>query len=541
MRKKVWHLLIVAAAMCIGLHTAAMAAFEPEVEAAYNKAVQGQDALDGLIVEVQEKTVSSRTNLFASKQVDLTVSGIRNDSFAADIQVSADEDTAQSYYRNGYYYETLSGQNIKSAMDRSTIWEQINSHIYLDMTSNYLKMLYSEAGENGGTVFYFAATSDTLGDYTEKLLDTYSAGQGTVIDSLQGSMNVDADGHVQSRSITMIYTTSGENGETFLKTANSVFTQGSDPVSIKLPNLSLYQEMQPSDPVITITPEQKTVYATTDINVRSGGDLNAAVIGGYSRANAITQTGYTSDGWIQVQYNGTTGYVWGEYVSNTRPVTTTEKSGIMYATVDSNIRSTYSTDGTILGVLKKGSPIEISGTTDNGWTRVRYEGKVGYISSNLLSDSEPLPDNYVYYATIEGIITEVGFNVVTVRSHSQGTMIFNTSYAALSLQDYMEAGDEVTIVYEGVSPYTAIVVIDDVNHIGNTNEDDLEQYTVDGVVTDYRPDYLELSCTDGIVRTFNLRNADINVDVLGVGSYVMVSWESYFPDEIDDIQALSVD
>ena len=530
------------AAVCCFLHTAALAAFEPEVEAAYNKAVQGQDALDGLIVEVQEKTVSSRTNLAASKKVDLTVSGIRNDTFAADIQVTADEDTAQSYYRNGYYYETVSGQNVKYEMDRSTIWERINSHIYLDMTSNYLKMLFCEDAENGGTVFYFAATADTLGDYTSKLLDSYSAEQGTVIDSLQGSMKVDADGHVQSRTITMIYTTSGENGETFLKTADSVFKQGSDPVSVKLPNLSGYQEPKPQAPVITITPELKTVYATTDINVRAGGDLNAAVIGGYSRSDAITQTGYTSDGWIQVQYNGSTGYVWGEYTSNTRPVTTYEKSGIMYASVDANIRSTYSTEGTILGVLKKGSPIEISGTTDNGWTRVKYEGKIGYIASNLLSDSEPVPDNYVYNATTEGLITEVGFNVITVRSNTHGTMVFNTSYAALSLQDYMEAGDPVTVVYEGAAnPYTAIVVIDDVNHIGFADENDLEQYTVDGVVTAHRPNYLELSCTDGIVRTFNLRNADINTDMLGVGSYVMVSWESYFPDETDDIQALSVD
>ena len=546
--KNVWNrirkllILGVAAVSAVVISTAAQAAFDPEVETSYNTAVQGQDALDGLKVTVQEKTVSSSANRSSKKQVELAVTGIKNESLSADISVNTDEDRSQSYYRNGYYYETISDKNIKSEMDRATIWDRINSHIYLDMTSNYLKMLYSEPGEDGGTVYHFAATADTLGDYTKKLLDPSAAEQGAVIDSLQGTMNVDADGHVVNRSITLIYTTPGENGETFLKSANSDFTQGNSPVQVTLPDLSSYRENKPEKPAVTITPETKTVYTTADLNVRAAGDLNSAVIGGYPRASAVTQTGYTSDGWVQVQYNGTTGYVWGSYISNTRPVVTTDKKGIMYAAVDANIRSTYSTEGTILGVLKKGASIEISGTTDNGWTRVVYEGKTGYISSNLLTASEPLPDNYVSNAQAEGIITEVAYDMITVRTYSLGEVKFTTSYAAVSARDYLEAGDMVTVIYEGSgSPYTAIAVIDDNAHTAYHDESELQTYFVDGVVSAYRPDHLEVSCSDGIVRTFHLRNAQINTETLSVGSYVMVSWESYFDDETEDIEALSVD
>ena len=51
------------------------AAFEPELEAAYNTAVQGQDTLEGLNVSVTERTVSSATNLAAEKTMELKVSG----------------------------------------------------------------------------------------------------------------------------------------------------------------------------------------------------------------------------------------------------------------------------------------------------------------------------------------------------------------------------------------------------------------------------------------------------------------------------------
>ena len=62
------------------------AAFEPELEAAYNTAVQGQDTLEGLNVSVTERTVSSATNLAAEKTMELKVSGIQTDTLKADIQ-----------------------------------------------------------------------------------------------------------------------------------------------------------------------------------------------------------------------------------------------------------------------------------------------------------------------------------------------------------------------------------------------------------------------------------------------------------------------
>ena len=92
------------------------AAFEQNVEASYNTAVQGQGALDGLDVTVTEITVSSSTNLSSEKKVDLKVTGMKGNSLQADIRVDTQEGTTESYYRNGYYYTNTSDGKQKQVM-----------------------------------------------------------------------------------------------------------------------------------------------------------------------------------------------------------------------------------------------------------------------------------------------------------------------------------------------------------------------------------------------------------------------------------------
>ena len=519
------------------LTAGAAGTFNEEVEKAYNTAVQGQDALDGLEVAVFETTVSSRTNISAFKEVKLKVTGISEKSLSADIMVTADETGTRSYYSDGYYYQSTADGDVSEAMDRETIWKMINSNIYLDMTSNYLNMLYSEE-INGNTVYHFSASQDTLGDYKTKLLDVYSDEHGAVIDSLHGSMTVDGEGHVTKRTIQMVYTVgSGDEAETFMKQADASFMQNGE-VTVTLPDLSGYKKVKEEKPAVTITPKTATVYATADVNVRSQGSLDAAIIGGFTAGSGITQTGYTSDGWIQVQYNKETGYVWGEYISATKPVFTKDSSGTMYATADVNVRSTWSTDGEIYGVLKKGTAVEITGTTSNGWTRVKYNGNRGYVSSNYLSWSEPVIDDYVKKGTVSGSVIDASYGSLTIRRSDGGTAMFNTKYAAMRITDTIDSGDWVTVSYTGSgSPYTATEVIDNTSHAPAAKV----MYTMDGVVTSYNGSTLTMTCSDGVVRSFNLSGASIEAQGgIGPGAYLMVTWMSADGSETRNIKALAV-
>lgn len=520
------------------------AAFDVKVEEAYNTAVQGQDALNGLDVSVKELTTSSLTNLASNKEVGLRVTGIRDEKLSARITVKADEDTSVSYYKDGYFYETASGEQVRSQMDRAQIWKRINSQIYLDMTSNYLKMLYSAPSGDGGTDYSFAATEETLGDYKAKLLDAYSEKHGAKIDSLQGTMKVDRDGHVLQRTISMVYSIGDESTgeeEIFHKSVTADFSQTGE-VEVKIPDLSAYQELKPEQPAVTITALRRTAYVTADVNVRAFGSLDAAIIGGYSRGSGISQTGLTSDGWAQVQFNGAPGYVWGEYVSAVKPVFVTDSSGIMYATADVNIREDHGTDFGILGVLKRGQSIRITGTADNGWTRVDYLGSKGYIASNYLSRSEPVAENYVRSARVTGTVTDASYGSLTLAAADGEILFFNTQYASMQLSDGLETGDQVTVTYSGSdSPYTAQVVLNTTVHTAPSYQEPMESYTVDGVVTTYAGNRVEMVGSDGIYRSFDLSGASIEVQGgIHAGDYLMITWMSRTGTETDNIPAVAV-
>lgn len=505
----------------------AHAAFETNVETAYNLAVSGQDALDGLDVTVEETTSSAATNITAAKEVRLKVTGIRSSYLKADIQVDTDEGKTESYYRNDAYYTTGSSGKIKRSMERSEIWEKINSHIYLDMTSNYLKMLCSEANADGTVTYRFAATADTLGDYTKKLLQGTGSGEGFTVDSLQGTMVTDQDGHVQNRTINMVYTvTQGTSQETFLVHTDAQFHQNGESVTVSLPDLSEYQEPEPEKPAETITALVRTVYTTADVNIRAAGNIDAAILGGASAGSGITQTGYTSDGWIQVQYNEGTGYIWGDYISTVKPVITREKSGIMYATAEVNVRGRYSSDSTVLGVLSKGSSIEITGFTDNGWVRVAYKGHTAYVYSDYLSWSEPVADTYVKNGYQSGTVKEASYGSLTIeRDDGQGTLMFDTAYAVLNLKDTICTGDWVEVYYKGSgTPYTAVQVN---NYTSHEEEQEETGVFAEGIVSRYEGNLLEISGLDGVVRTFDLTDADLEMaQKPTAGQYVTVFWMS---------------
>lgn len=61
----------------------------------------------------------------------------------------------------------------------------------------------------------------------------------------------------------------------------------------------------------------------------------------------------------------------------------------MYATGDINVRKSYSADSEKIGSLKSGEKITRTGIGSNGWSKVKYNGGVGYIKTSLLTDTEP--------------------------------------------------------------------------------------------------------------------------------------------------------
>lgn len=61
----------------------------------------------------------------------------------------------------------------------------------------------------------------------------------------------------------------------------------------------------------------------------------------------------------------------------------------VYATGDINIRKSYSADSDKIGTLKAGESVTRTVISDNGWSKVSYNGGTGYIKTSLLTTEEP--------------------------------------------------------------------------------------------------------------------------------------------------------
>ncbi|MBE5951664.1 MAG: SH3 domain-containing protein [Lachnospiraceae bacterium] len=77
----------------------------------------------------------------------------------------------------------------------------------------------------------------------------------------------------------------------------------------------------------------------------------------------------------------------------------TEMNCVMYAKNDVNIRKEPSTSGKLLGALKEGEGILVTGKCrDVSWYRVEYSGAVAYIHANYLTSVSPTATPLVQYA-----------------------------------------------------------------------------------------------------------------------------------------------
>lgn len=67
---------------------------------------------------------------------------------------------------------------------------------------------------------------------------------------------------------------------------------------------------------VEVEEKTETVYAMYNVNVRADASEDAEILGTLSEDKKITRTGICENGWSRVAYEGKTGYIWGEYLSD---------------------------------------------------------------------------------------------------------------------------------------------------------------------------------------------------------------------------------
>lgn len=382
------YMLLQAILLSVMLGTGVSAAVtDSEAARSYDQAVDLQDNQDSIDVTVSETTNVPDIKSNAAKTIHLQASGLKElKNLKVAISIETNDGTKEQYYSDGYFYDNDSGENVKYAMKPEEMLQIMNQYVYLNLNSEYLDSL--DYNKNS---YLFTATGDSLGDFTDYVLEGAQDEHQISLLTLQGYMNTNDQGQITKRRIQTVYTVrSGEEPQTCTTNSISTFSNPGSAVQVSFPDLSSYKESKATAAVVEITGKDATVYATADLNVRAQNNVSATVLGGIAAGSAITQTGYTSDGWIRIDYQGTNAYVSADFVSEKKPVIVKAMSGTMYAITEVYVRQTAGTDGAILGSLNTGSSVSVSGYTNNNWICISYNGQTGYVSSDYLSWNAPV-------------------------------------------------------------------------------------------------------------------------------------------------------
>ena len=86
---------------------------------------------------------------------------------------------------------------------------------------------------------------------------------------------------------------------------------------------------------VNIIKQNDTYYAMASVNVRSDCNAKDNIIGEVEKGQELTSTGVSQDGeWIEIKYNGQTGYIFASLVDTTKPTETTETKQSTSDTID---------------------------------------------------------------------------------------------------------------------------------------------------------------------------------------------------------------
>ena len=154
------------------------------------------------------------------------------------------------------------------------------------------------------------------------------------------------------------------------------------------------------------TPASGQVTAKDETNLRSIPSTSGELIATIKNGQFVTRTGVNPNGWTRLTYNGKTVYaktslLTTEVNSSFEQASSSETSGtdIVFTSVneqvtaksETNLRTVTSSkeDSTIVYLLKRGEFVTRTGVSNEGWSRLNYNGRTVYaISSYLITQSE---------------------------------------------------------------------------------------------------------------------------------------------------------
>jgi len=164
--------------------------------------------------------------------------------------------------------------------------------------------------------------------------------------------------------------------------------------SIVLP-MSVTMVHADEDNIQQINIEYRTITGNA-VNFRTGPSTSNSSICKLNKGNQVEYIGKSGE-WANVKYNGNVGYVHANYVSassnndsSSNNADNTIKSTKVVTGGFVNFRKGPSTSYSKIDTLSKGAEVGFI-SESNGWSKISYNGSIGYMSSQYVSNKSETP------------------------------------------------------------------------------------------------------------------------------------------------------
>jgi len=313
---------------------------------------------------VSENSVSAKTNVSMSRSKTVTANVLR---------VRTQPNTSSAIMGRVYEGKVL------QVIGEENGWLKINHNGKVGYVSSQFVIDGSSNGSDNNNGKFQVASGDYKVNVSSLRVRTGPSTSHTILGSIHKGQVVQVTGEIQE------WVKINYSGKTAYISKDYISKSGSNA------NVDQTNEQQKN---VTVQTDGTYIVNATSLRVRTGPATYHSVIGGVLNGRILQVTG-VENGWLKINHNGRTGYVSSEFVkfvkggTPSKPETSNPSTGATvgdyYVNVSVlNVRSGASTNHGVIGALSKGIKVQVL-FEENGWGKINYNGKNGYVSSKFLS------------------------------------------------------------------------------------------------------------------------------------------------------------
>ena len=232
-------------------------------------------------------------------------------------------------------------------------------------------------------------------------------------------------------------------------------------------------EQEEAEPEVVVV---VTKVKTTDVvNVRSSDSIEADKIGRTTQGQILELVEERVNGWSKVIFEGKEGFIKTEFLQPEETemqlsTEVTENSSVLDVVEESdnsvkkgtltdtvNVRSTASTEADIVGILNKGSDIEIIEQMNNGWTKIKHPNGEAYVKSDFIKVEQVQSQTSTETSDKEDSEEKETVAVTTKKGKVTDTInVRKTSSTDGTIVDILNKGSQIEIMEQMSNGWTKI-------------------------------------------------------------------------------------